>query len=128
MIYRRVLILLVLWAGTSSLQAVLPADAGARQQEILDYRRRKTAEFEEMQREYEADLVRRAQQVRQELAAPPWGLSGSAAARPGTVRSEPHKTGSSLQIRKWIFSALAFFLIGGSVWWVRAKTEPRPPG
>jgi len=123
---RRLLILTILLAGGPFVaQAILPQDAGFRKKEILEYRQRKLAEYEQAQQKHEALMINRDQEIRRVLASPPWGGSTASAAIPavGTAHSTQKYTGARQYAHKWLFSIVALLFIGGGVWWVRISTE-----
>jgi hypothetical protein len=125
---RGLLILFLLCASVVAAQAVLPKNSEFRKRDILDYRQRKLAEYEQAQKNHEAQMVSKDQAVRQEISLSPW--RSTVGTVPGESRlskaSAQKENGFGRQGRKWLFSITALLLVGGGVWWVRIATEDDP--
>jgi len=124
----RLLIFMILLSCVPIAQALIPARSQYHMQEVYDYRRQKMAEFEKAQQQHDAELVKRNQRLRQEMATPPWihaETEPTAAVKLDSTHTESPKASAGQPAHKWMFSLLALLVIGGCMWWVKVKTEDR---
>jgi len=122
------LLILIFFAAALSTSAALPGDAAFRKQELFLYRQKKMEEFEKARQQREEQMIRREQQIRIEMASPPWrvqtiGPSGTqdAGSRSGSVQKLMEK-----KRRKWVGGMMTLLFIAGGVRYVQILTnEPK---
>lgn len=127
---RRLLMLLPLLMWPLAASALLPPAAEYREREILQYRQRRMEESERKNREYDRQMILRDQEVRKNMAVPPWRRAAAPTAVSaipsvsGETSASARESAASHPGRKWMFGLIALFFIGGAVWWVHIATEP----
>lgn len=120
----RILLLMLCWLPAAA-PAFFPPDAEYRQQEILEYRRRKKAQYAEANRRHEKQMIVQDSRVRSRLATPFW-MRGSV--QTGVVRGpqsprEQAAAQSAQRNNRLLVSILLIVLIGIAVLWVRHATR-----
>jgi len=124
---RRLMLLITLFLWPLAASAMLPPETVQyRDKEILAYRQRKMAEYEQRNKLYEVKMIETDRRIRQEMKYPPWRRTAvRSASDAGSEISAPvRESATSHPGRKWMFGLIALFFIGGAVWWVRIATEP----
>ena len=113
----------LLWAFP--LFAPLPPDAEFRKKEILEYRLRAMAEYEQQQEDRGKERIRSRAQMLIDMEKPPWVRSGEQATLQSRTDAAAQAAADRMHkiIRRILISIIFLSLIVGGAGWVWYKTR-----